>query len=136
MFLVKVNLMKNKLKVIFIIIIVFLVLFVVGKYLLDTLFGDMCGNEIVQKVPSPSGEQVAYIFTRDCGATTGISPQLSILDGNDTFQNTSGNTFRSDKEFSIKWLSDKKLQVIYKRKSETYEMDKNVNGIKIDYVGK
>ncbi|WP_342041940.1 DUF5412 family protein [Bacillus sp. OTU2372] len=128
--------MTNKLKAILITIIVILVLFVAGKYLLDTLFGDICGNEILQKVPSPSGEKVAYIFTRDCGATTGISPQLTILNKNDTFQNISGNTFRSDKEFSIRWLSNKKLQVIYEKKSETYEMDESVSGIKIDYVGK
>lgn len=128
--------MKIKLKLILIIIIVILVVFMAGKYVLDTLFGDMCGNDIVQKVPSPDGEKVAYIFTRDCGATTGFSPQLSILDKNDKFLNKFGNTFRSDKNFSIDWLDEKKLQVIYDKKSKTYEMDKRVNGIKIEYIGK
>ncbi|SFH61294.1 hypothetical protein SAMN04487776_1421, partial [Priestia megaterium] len=47
--------MKNKLKPILITIITILAIFMVGKYVLDTLFGDMCGNDIVQKVPSPSG---------------------------------------------------------------------------------
>jgi hypothetical protein len=107
--------MKNKVKSIVITIIVILVLLRVGKSILDTLFGDMCGNEIVQNIPSPNGEKVAYIFTRDCGATTGLSPQLSILNRADNLPNKSGNTFRSDKEFSIKWLSDKRIQVIYEK---------------------
>lgn len=128
--------MKNKLKPILITIITILAVFMAGKYVLNTLFGDMCGNDIVQKVPSPNGEKVAYIFTRDCGATTSLSPQLSIINKNENLPNKSGNTFRSDKEFSIGWLSNIKLQVIYEKNSETYEMDKGVNGIEIDYVEK
>ncbi|WP_078410745.1 hypothetical protein [Priestia abyssalis] len=128
--------MKNKLKPILITAIIIFVVYMAGKYVLDTLFGDMCGNDIVQKVPSPGGKKVAYIFTRDCGATTGFSPQLSILDKGDKFPNESGNTFRSDKSFSIGWIDDKKLQVIYDKKSETYEMDKRVNSVKVEYVGK
>jgi len=128
--------MKSKVKPILLTIIIILAVFLAGKYVLNTLLGDMCGNDIVQKVTSPYGEKVAYIFTRDCGATTSPSPQLSILNKGENLPNKSGNTFRSDKEFSIRWLSNMKLQVIYEKNSETYEMDKSVNGIKIDYVGK
>ncbi len=119
-----------------IIIVLFVVMLVIGKYLWDFLGEDMCGNDIKQKIPSPSGENVAYVFERSCGATTGLSPQLSILDKDDDFQNESGNTFRSDKDFSIEWLNEENLRVIYDKSSETYEMDKKVSGIKIEYVGK
>lgn len=128
--------MKNKLKPILITVIAILVVYMAGKYVLDTLFGDMCGNDIVQKVPSPSDKKVAYIFTRDCGATTSFSPQLSILDKEDKFPNKSGNTFRSDKKFTIVWIDEKKLKVIYDEKSETYKMDRRVNGVRVEYVGK
>ncbi|MEH7743503.1 hypothetical protein V7659_00355 [Neobacillus drentensis] len=128
--------MKNKLKPILITIITILAVFMTGKYVLDTLFGDMCGNDIVQNVPSPNGKKVAYIFTRDCGATTGFSPQLSILDKDDKFPNKSGNTFRSDEKFTIGWIDEKKLQVFYDKKSETYKMDRSVNGVRVEYVGK
>lgn len=110
--------------------------FMAGKYLLDTLFSEMCRNEIVQTVPSPNGEKTAYIFTRDCGATTGFSTQLTILDKGDNFKNESGNTFRPNKNFSIEWINEKKLKVTYDQSSEIYEMDKKVNGIKIEYIGK
>lgn len=96
----------------------------------------MCGNEIIQKVSSPNGEKVAYLFTRDCGATTSSSPQLSILNKNENLQNKSGNTFRSNKDFSIRWLSNMNLQVNYEKNSEIYEMDKSVNEIEIDYIVK
>src|SRR3954452_17241529 len=115
--------MKNKLKPILITIIVIITVYIAGKYALDTLFGDMCGNDLKQKIPSPNGENVAYIFERNCGATTGLSPQLSILNKGDKFQNVSGNTFRTDKEFSVEWLSDKNLKVIYDKSSEVYKMD-------------
>jgi hypothetical protein len=128
--------MWNKLKPILITIIVIIAVYFAGKYALNALFGDICGNDLKQKIPSPNGENVAYIFERNCGATTGLSPQLSILNKGDKFQNESGNTFRTDKEFSVEWLSDKNLKVIYDKSSEVYEMDKKVNGIVIEYVGK
>ncbi|OIK08187.1 hypothetical protein [Bacillus sp. MUM 13] len=128
--------MTKMFKTILMTLIIILPLLMAGKYLLDFLFADMCGNDIKQKIPSPSGENIAYIFERSCGATTGFSPQLSILNKDDDFQNESGNTFRSDKDFSIEWLNDKNLKVIYDKSSETSEMDKKVNGIMIEYTVK
>ena len=128
--------MTKRFKTILLAITIILFVVIAGNYLLDFVFGDMCGNDIKQKVPSPIGENVAYIFERSCGATTGFSPQLSILAKDDDFQNESGNTFMSDENFSIEWLDEKKLKVIYDKSSETYEMDKKVSGIKIEYVGK
>ena len=127
--------MTKRFKTILMTIIILLIVFMTGKYLLDFLFEDMCGNDIKQKIPSPSGEKVAYVFERSCGATTGFSPQLSILNNENEFQNESGNTFRSDKEFSIEWLGEKNLKVNYDKSSETSKMDKRVNGIKVEYVG-
>ena len=49
---------------------------IVGKYSLDIIFEDACGNSNVQTFQSPDAEKVAYIFERDCGATTGISLRL------------------------------------------------------------
>ena len=127
--------MTKRLKTILITLSILFV-FIAGKYLLDFLFEDMCGNDIKQKVSSPNGEKVAYVFKRSCGATTGFSPQLSVLDKDDDFQNEPGNTFRSDKDFSIVWIDEKNLKVFYDISSETYKMDKKVNGVRIEYVGK
>lgn len=128
--------MTKRIKTILMTLIIIFFVFMAGKFLLDFLFGYMCGNEIKQKIPSPNGENVAYVFERDCGATTGLSPQLSILDKGDDFPNESGNTFRSDKDFTIEWTDARNLKVIYEKSSITYEMDKKVKGIRIEYVGK
>ncbi|CAH2716551.1 hypothetical protein BACCIP111895_03738 [Neobacillus rhizosphaerae] len=127
--------MKNKRKTILITIIVIFIVFMAGGLILDTVIGGACGNNILEKVSSPSGDQVAYVFVRDCGATTGYSPQLSILNKDENLENEGGNTFRSNNSFSIEWLYEKNLKVIYDKSSKTYEMDKRVNGIKIKYVG-
>ena len=126
--------MAKRFKTILMPIIIIFIAFMAGKYLLDFLFEDMCGNDIKQKAPS-NGKNVAYLFERSCGATTGFSPQLSVLDKDADFQNKPGNSFRSDKDFSIEWI-DEKLKVIYDKSSETSEMDKKVNGVRIKYVGK
>ncbi|MFS0671376.1 DUF5412 family protein [Peribacillus frigoritolerans] len=124
-----------KLKPLLITTIVLIGIYLVGSYI-RKLFGNMCGNEIVQKSASPSGDKVAYIFQRDCGATTEASYQLSLIDADEELPNKSGNTFVSDNDFQIKWINNKKLRVNYKNSSETYEMDKRVDWTKIEYVGK
>lgn len=108
--------------------------FMAGRYALNWLAADLCGNEIVRELTSPNNEKVAYIFTRNCGATTGVSFQLSILDSGDKLPNASGNTFVSDKGFDIQWLSDKELRVGYDKSSESNKMRKSINRTKIEYV--
>ena len=109
-------------------------LYFAGGYLLDKYFGDLCGNEIIQKVHSPNGDKTAYIFQRDCGASTGTSFQLSLIDSDDELPNQSGNAFVSDNPIQVKWLTNNKLRVTYKKSSETFEMDKRVDGIRIEYI--
>lgn len=127
------NYLKQALRTLSLTIIAILSITLAGKNLLDSLFGDLCKNEIVQKVPAPTGLKVAYVFTRDCGATTNPSLQLSILEKDEDDQNDSGNTFRSDKDFFIEWTDDKTLKVIYDKSSEVFEKDTKVNGISIEY---
>ena len=40
---------------------------------------DPCGNDVVARIPSPSGSQQVIVFERNCGATTGFSTQVSVL---------------------------------------------------------
>ncbi|MGG2024675.1 hypothetical protein AB1282_02705 [Gottfriedia sp. S16(2024)] len=101
--------MKYKLikiiKIFPIIAAVITVISLAGYFTLDYLFGDMCGNEITHKEVSPKGDKVAYIFQRDCGATTGYSYHLSILGSDRKLPNKSGNTFVSDDTFLINWIN-------------------------------
>ena len=62
------------------------------------IWGEMCGNQIIEEIQSPNKDFKAIIFTRDCGATTGYSTQLTIIETSGQIENESGNTFiMSDK---------------------------------------
>lgn len=103
---------KHKLILIFISIFIVSLIVISGKIGLGLLFGGMCGNEIIGQSNSKDEKKVAYIFKRDCGATTGYSYHLSILNGNKQLKNKSGNTFISDEEFTIKWQGNQSLKVV------------------------
>ena len=90
---------------------------VVGAAVLfRTLIAGMCGNEIFSESVSPKGNLKAVVFQRDCGATTGFSTQVSILDANQQLRNESGNIFTvdghpNDVQVVVRWLGASKLQV-------------------------
>lgn len=49
---------------------------------------------------SPDGQREAVMFQRDCGATTGYSTQISVLDHGET-QVGGGNAFRADDNHGV-----------------------------------
>lgn len=54
---------------------------------------DMCGNDLHKEYPSPNNHFKAVVFQRDCGATTGFSTQISIIDSSQQLDNESGNVY-------------------------------------------
>ncbi|MED4404102.1 DUF5412 family protein [Metabacillus fastidiosus] len=94
---------------------------------------DSCENEIVKDIPSPNGEYTAYIFKRNCGATTDVSYQLSVLKTDQELENKSGNAFITDSNFKIQWENSDHLTVNFPEKAETYEQDKKVSNVYITY---
>ncbi|MHC1723738.1 MAG: DUF5412 family protein [Aminipila sp.] len=87
-------------------------------------------NEIIEKIQSPDGEYIAYVFIRDMGATTQKSYQLSILKKGDALGNKKGNIFISYSNFEVEWNNEKELLVkdtnceeIFKEKTKYKEID-------------
>lgn len=74
---------------------------------------DLCGNEIVADVVSPSGARHAIVFLRDCGATTGFSTQLSILPAGEALPEDGGNAVILDDRvpLTVQWVSETELLV-------------------------
>ena len=106
---------------------------------------DTCGNTIISRMSSPDGQHDAAMFQRDCGATTGFSTQVSILNTGQPLSGP-GNVFRADNNHGaaragewggpwaeIKWLSPNHLLVRYAAKSRLFEQGHYVSGIKITY---
>ena len=104
---------------------------------------DMCGNDIYSETLSPNGELKAVIFQRDCGATTGFSTQVSILDTDETLENDGGNIFRMDGHPNdaapiISWESDSALTIKKTVNNKEYFAESTYgwfNPIQIRYSG-
>ncbi|MBD3107210.1 hypothetical protein IEO70_02435 [Bacillus sp. AGMB 02131] len=69
----------------------------------------MCKNRVIETWQSPKENKTAYIFVRDCGATTGYSYHLSLLDSDEELPNAGGNTFVSNRQFEIEWVTNRLL---------------------------
>lgn len=99
----------------------------VGAYqvFLYLAFSDMCGNEVWANYPSPDGRLQAVVFQRDCGATTSLSTQVTILQANDDLPNRSGDVLVIDGDPDtvapkISWLSDESLVIGRARTGDEY----------------
>lgn len=106
---------------------------------------DACTNEVITRVASPDGKREAVMFQRDCGATSGYSTQISILDVGQAPAG-GGNTFRADDNHGaanvgdwggswadIKWLASDRLLVRHADKSRIFEQDSSVAGVSVSY---
>lgn len=98
--------------------------------------GDMCENEISQSITSPSGSYVAYVFSRNCGATTGFNTQVSILSPTAKPPHDAGNLYISNLQFPVQlqWQSDKVLKVSGATGSSTIKQLTTVEGVQVIYV--
>ena len=96
---------------------------------------DMCGNEVLQSITSPSGELKVEVFSRDCGATTGFSTQVSIISADDRLPNEGGNILVLDGTVPIKvqWRSDSTLTVAGLGTSQVFKQESSLAGVSINY---
>lgn len=95
-----------------------------------------CQNDIIQSQISPDGKYIAISFYRSCGATTGISPQVSIIKSHMKLPNSPGNLFISDKSDKIKifWKDSTTLVIQYdKNNARVFKAMEDFNSILIIY---
>lgn len=106
---------------------------------------DACENTTASRLISPDGTHAATLFQRDCGATTGYSTQISVLDNGEAPAD-SGNAFRADDDHGaaavgewqgpwadMRWLAPDRLLIRYAAKSRVFQQAKEVDGVKITY---
>lgn len=112
--------------------------------LLLTLAGcsDMCANRVIRSVVAPDGRHAAVVFERNCGATTGFSTQISILEPGEAL--TDGNIFSATAGTSrpaawggpaveVRWLGVDRLFIGYPGGAEVFECVAARDGIRIAY---
>lgn len=110
-------------------------------FLLSVSFFSSCisvtKNVISKSIISPDEKFVAISFIRSSGATTGFSPQVSILPNDKKLPNKPGNIFIGDssKYIDIYWKDDNTL-IVYHNCTEdnVYKKINNLKNIKIEYI--
>ncbi len=123
--------MKKKILITFLII-------VVGIGLLYSAFNGLrwfvlSEPDIIQKVVSPDGEYVAYVFESNGGATSWFVYRLSILkNGKQPKRGDVGNTYINDYEFDVEWKDNDTLMV-NNTTTINYKQETKVHGVEVIY---
>lgn len=106
---------------------------------------DTCSNDVQRAVDAPDGKLTAFLFQRDCGATTDFSTQVSVVDFCDR-PSGAGNVFVADTDrgatqreawggpwADITWISPKHLLVGYDARSSVFKQNQEVSGVRITF---
>ena len=123
-----------------------IITFVLSAGLLFGFDFDACRNEELQIITSPDRKRKAVVFQRDCGATTGFSTQVSLLNANDKLPNETGNAFIADTdngkapegpgggpEVKLQWAGERELIVKYDKRARVFRSEPSVEGVTIRY---
>lgn len=108
---------------------------------------DLCSLTILREAPSPNGKLRAMVFTQDCGATTGYSTQVSLLEsGEDPSSRDGGNLFIADDNHgsaptqpgqgptvNVAWLSDGKLRIQHHALARIFKSAPALKNVQVDY---
>ena len=113
--------------------------------MLGGCFDPLCGNKLVASASEPGGRHTAYVFQRDCGATTDVSTQISIMKGR-AKPSRSGNAFISDGNSvaarsapwggpwaELSWRSPGHLLIRYDKASRVFQQNQSVAGVAVTY---
>ena len=123
-------------------------LLAVGAWaLLSAIANDMCANEPLWELPSPDGKVRAVVFQRDCGATTGLSTQISVIRVGEALPNRGGNLFVADTdhgrapagvgggpEVRVTWIGDRALRISHHRDARVFRADRAASGVAAEYA--
>lgn len=110
------------------------------------LFASGCSNEVLAQVVSPDAKMKAVIFQRDCGATTGFSTQVSIVQNPSELSNEGGNAFVADTnhgaapdgpgggpEVRVRWQSSTELVISHHPAARVFSSQGTVGSTKVHY---
>lgn len=107
---------------------------------IDLVWSDMCANDIDKEIRSPKGDYKAVIFIRHCGATTGFSRQLSIVEISDDLENEKGNVFilgdkagNQAEKINVIWTTDNSLTIFFAKETEFFLQNEEIGEVKIRY---
>jgi hypothetical protein len=93
-----------------------------------------CENEVLNVARSPDGRHSAFVYRRDCGATTGFSTQVSLEAGVGPLPAEPGNVLvLGDEPVSVRWLGAGRLLIAYPRGARAAFQERERDGVRIEY---
>ncbi|MBB5203599.1 hypothetical protein HNQ51_000892 [Inhella inkyongensis] len=94
-----------------------------------------CSNEISSRIESPRGTHVAVVFNRNCGATTGLNTQLSVIAKGEAVPEAPANAFIADGSLAlrVRWVSESELVVAGFDGARIVKQAKLANGVAVSY---
>jgi hypothetical protein len=101
---------------------------------------DDCSNRVLSAQWSPNNSHQAAVFQRNCGATTGYSYHVAIIErGSDTL--SKGNVLILDSDHgassnpipTIRWQGDDAIEVAIPKRARIFAQAQTVSGISINY---
>ena len=102
---------------------------------------DPCENRVLSELAAPSRNARAVVFERSCGATTGFSAQVSILNASDALPESPGNIFDADSDkgaakdmtVTVQWAAPHQLVVRYPARARVFRKETQANGVAVTY---
>jgi hypothetical protein len=104
----------------------------------------MCGNRVLDEHPSPDRRRRVVVFQRDCGATTGVSTQASIVPAGADLPNVSGNVFVASTnrgaapagkgggpEVRVRWASGARVVLSHHPAAHVFKAERGHDGIDV-----
>ena len=94
-----------------------------------------CENSPIAEIASIDGSVSAWVFVRDCGATTARSTQVSILRAGEGPPVDAGNAFVIDAESQVvaTWRESSRISISFERTGEIFKQESVVAGVEISY---
>jgi hypothetical protein len=94
-----------------------------------------CENSAIRSSVSPDGTLNAWVFVRNCGATTPYSTHVSVLSASADSPKDAGNTFviQERPAVSVEWASPSELAVTFPRHGKVFHQEPAVSGITVSY---
>ncbi|MBP1475333.1 hypothetical protein J7I44_13555 [Frateuria sp. MAH-13] len=93
-----------------------------------------CDDEVVSTVPSPSHAASAVVFNRNCGATTGLNTQVSLVRAG-AAPSGGGNALILDGTVPLKlrWVSESRLLITGLGSAKIFKQEQSVAGVSVAY---
>lgn len=93
-----------------------------------------CTNQVIQGLPSPDGNSIAFVYYRQCAAAAAPSTNVSVLSFRDSLHDEAGNILIAPGEQSIKvsWVSPRHI-ILTGFKNPNYERAEPKEAITIEY---